>query len=177
LGNKLRKEIEPFLFLMKKFLISVPEQIGQLKRGWLRLKTPLMRLPINFIFKKSSPTPKEFKEVLEIRLGRKQKDVIKEETVLAFLYAKIESDREAIKMKKKDALSENHIKTYVSLSRMFENYHIVTGTEIIFSDFNSKDFYWDFFKVVDVVYRGEIEVENPNQKKKQRKDLTGYGIK
>lgn len=131
----------------------------------------------HFFIKEIHPTPKEFKADLEIKLGRKKNAVVKEKTVLEFLYAKIENDREARRLKRKDALSENHIKTYVSLSRMFENYHIATKTEIKFADFNSKPFYWNFFKVVDSIYRGEIEVDNPNQSKKQRKDPTGYGVK
>ncbi len=124
-----------------------------------------------------TPTPKEFKDALEIKLGRQKKEIVKEKTVVEFLYDKIENDRKAIIMKKKDAISENHIKTFVSLSRMFENYQIATKTKVKFSDFNSSTFYWNFFKVVDAIYRGEIEVDNPNQSKKQRRDPTGYGIK
>lgn len=126
-----------------------------------------------------NPAPKAFKEALEIKLGRKQKEqvVVRERGVLEFLYDKIKNDREAREMKKKDAPTENYIKTYVSLSRMFENYQIAKNAFVVFSDFNSKEFYWDFFKVVDAIYRGEIEVDNPNQTKKQRKDPTGYGAK
>ena len=130
-----------------------------------------------FYITEEEPTPEEFKKALKIRLGRDKKEIVKEETVLEFLYAKIETDREARKMNKKDALSENHIKTYVSLSRMFENYQIATNTQVLFSDFNDINFYWSFFKVVDAIYRGEIEVNNPNQTKNQRRDPTGYGIK
>lgn len=131
----------------------------------------------NFYHLEVSPTNKEFKEALEIKLGRKRKEIIKEKTVLDFLYEKIKNDRRDRELNKKDALSENHIKTYVSLSRMFENYHLATNTQVLFSDFNSIEFYWNFFKVVDAIYRGEIEVHNPNQPKKQRKDPTGYGVK
>lgn len=131
----------------------------------------------HYYITEGNPTPKEFKNALEIKLGRQKKEVVKEKTVLEFLYDKIESDRQAIIMKKKDAISENHIKTFVSLSRMFENYQIATKTEIKFADFNSQTFYWNFFKTVDAIYRGEMEVDNPNQSKKQRKDPTGYGIK
>jgi len=130
-----------------------------------------------FYIKEANPTPKEFKDSLELKLRRKKKEVVKEKTVLEFLYEKIDNDREDIKLNKKGALSPNHIKTYVSLSRMFENYHIATDTQIKFSDFNTHSFYWNFFKVVDSIYRGEIEVDNPNQKRKQVKDPTGYGIK
>ncbi len=130
-----------------------------------------------FFIQEIHPSQQEFKEALLIKLGRKKKEVIKEKTVLEFLYAKIENDREARRLKRKDALSENHIKTYVSLSRMFENYHIATKTEVKFADFNHKPFYWNFFKTVDSIYRGEIEVDNPNQSKKQRRDPTGYGVK
>lgn len=131
----------------------------------------------NFYHLEVSPTNKEFKEALEMKLGRKRKEIIKEKTVLDFLYEKIKNDRRDRELNKKDALSENHIKTYVSLSRMFENYHLATNTQVLFSDFNSKEFYWNFFKVVDAIYRGEIEVDNPNQSKKQRKNPKGYGVK
>ncbi|GAA3608903.1 hypothetical protein Q4Q39_17465 [Flavivirga amylovorans] len=60
---------------------------------------------------------------------------------------------------------------------MFENYQIATKKEVFFSDFNNKQFQWKFFGVVDSIYRGEIEVDNPNQTKKQRKDPTGYNVK
>lgn len=123
------------------------------------------------------PTPEAFKKSLEMKLGRTPKEVVREKGILEFLYDKIKDDREAIVMKKKDAPTENYIKTYVSLSRMFENYQITKNTLVVFSDFNSKGFYWDFFKVVDAIYRGEIQVDNPNQLKKQRKDPTGYGAK
>ena len=169
----------------KRKVFAFDEKIfNQYARTNRAVKTKLKKLEIavddvtnEFYIKDVSPTPKQFKEALEIKLGRKKKEIIKQETVLEFLYAKIEADREAIIMKKKDALSENHIKTYVSLSRMFENYQIATNTQVKFSDFNDKEFYWSFFKVVDAIYRGEIEVDNPNQSKKQRKDPTGYGVK
>jgi hypothetical protein len=176
-GKQIKKGNRTVFVFDEKVFNKYSKTNRSIKTRLAKIENVVNEVTNQFYIQEVNPTPKEFKEVLETRLGRKQKEVIKEETVLAFLYAKIESDREAIKMKKKDALSENHIKTYVSLSRMFENYHIATSTEITFSDFNSKDFYWDFFKIVDAVYRGEIEVENPNQKKKQRKDPTGYGIK
>ena len=157
---------------------------NQFSRTNRSIKTKLKKLEMTvevvtneFYIKDINPVPKEFKEALEIKLGRKKKEVIRAETVLEFLYTKIENDRKDAEMKKKDALSLNHIKTYVSLSRMFENYEIATDTKVQFSDFNNKDFYWNFFKVVDAIYRGEIEVDNPNQEKKQRKDPTGYGVK
>ena len=137
-----------------------------------RITNAVNEVTNHFYITEENPTPKEFKEVLEIKLGRQKKQVVKEKTVLQFLYDKIENDRQAIIMKKKDAISENHIKTFVSLSRMFENYQIATKTEIRFSDFNSQTFYWSFFKVVDAIYRGEIEVDNPNQPKEQRRDPT-----
>jgi len=148
----------------------------------VKIKLAKIRNAVNevtnqFYITEKDPSPEVFKEALEVQLGRKKKEIIKEETVLEFLYAKIETDRENLKMKKKGAISANHIKTYVSLSRMFENYHIATNTQVGFSDFNDIKFYWNFFEVVDAIYRGEIEVDNPNQKKKQRKDPTGYGVK
>ncbi len=142
-----------------------------------KIKNAVNEVTNDFYIKELNPTPKEFKEVLEFKLGRKKKEVVKEETVLEFLNKKIENHRDDILHKRKNALSENYLKTFVSLSRMFENYHLATGSEILFSDFKNKEFYWNFFKVVDAIYRGEIEVDNPNQKKKQRKDPTGYGVK
>lgn len=142
-----------------------------------KIKSVVDDVTNHFFITETDPTPSEFKKLLEIKLGRKKKEVKKQKTVLEFLYQKIENDREAIKMKKKDAPSENYIKTYVSLSRMFENYHIINNTEILFSDFNDTKFYWSFFKLADDVYRGEIEVNNPYQARKQRKDPTGYSTK
>ncbi|GGG37269.1 integrase [Dokdonia pacifica] len=142
-----------------------------------KIKSTVDDVTNHFFITEINPTPSEFKDLLEIKLGRKKKEITKQKTVLEFLYQKIENDREAIKMKKKDAPSENYIKTYVSLSRMFENYHIINNTEILFSDFNDTKFYWNFFKIADDVYRGEVEVNNPNQSRKQRRDPTGYSTK
>jgi len=130
-----------------------------------------------FYVNKLNPTPSEFKSKLLIELGITQNEIIKEKSVLEYLQEKIETDREDAKQGKKDALSLNHIKTYVSLSRMFENYEIATKKRVLFSDFNNRNFQWEFFGVVDSVYRGEVEVNNPNQSKNQRKDPTGYGVK
>ena len=140
-------------------------------------KNAVTEVANQFYIKRTNPTPEEFKESLLIELGRNNGDVVKEKTVLEFLYDKIANDRENAEKGKKGALSPNHIKTYVSLSRMFENYQIAVEKEILFSDFNNKKFQWQFFEVVDSIYRGEIEVNNPNQKRKQATDPTGYGAK
>lgn len=142
-----------------------------------QIKNAVVDVTNQFYIKKYNPNPEEFKDALLIELGRKQGDVIKEKSVLEYLYDKIKTDREDAKQGKKNALSPNHIKTYVSLSRMFENYEIATNTQVMFSNFNNRNFQWEFFRLVDAIYRGEIEVDNPNQSKKQRKDPTGYGVK
>lgn len=149
---------------------SIKTKLEQIENG-------VTEVTNHFYIKKNNPTPKEFKDLLLVELGRKQGDIIKEKSVLEYLYDKIKTDREDSKKGKKNALSFNHIKTYVSLSRMFENYQIATKNEVMFSDFNNKNFQWEFFGVIDAVYRGEIEVHNPSQTKKQRKDPTGYGVK
>ena len=142
-----------------------------------KIKSAVDDVTNHFFITEVDPTPAEFKKLLEIKLGRAKKQITKQKTVLEFLHEKIENDREAIRMKKKDAPSENYIKTYVSLSRMFENFEILNNTPILFSDFNDTKFYWNFFRIADGIYRGEIEVNNPNQVKKQRKDPTGYSTK
>jgi len=142
-----------------------------------KIKTAVDDVANQFYIKKKNPSPEEFKKHLLIELGRNEANVVKEKSVLEYLYDKIKSDKEDAKKGKKNALSPNHIKTYVSLSRMFENYQIATQKEIMFSDFNNKKFQWHFFEIVDSIYRGEIEVDNPNQARKQAKDPTGYGVK
>ena len=142
-----------------------------------QIETAINNVANRFYVNKQNPSPKEFKSELLIELGETKKQVVREKSVLEFLQEKIKTDKEDTKQGKKNALSVNHIKTYVSLSRMFENYEIATKSTVMFSDFNAKNFQWDFFEVVDSIYRGEIEIDNPNQSKKQRKDPTGYGVK
>ncbi|GGB70173.1 hypothetical protein GCM10007424_07670 [Flavobacterium suaedae] len=168
----------------RKVLVYDEKIFNQYARTNRFLKTRLQKITNavsdvanQFYAEEINPTDKQFKDALEIKLDRREKEVIKERPVLEFLYDKIKSDRKDLEMKKKGALTENHIKTYVSLSRMFENYQIATKSIVKFSDFNDKAFYWDFFRVVDAIYRDEIQVDNPNQPKKQRKSPTGYGVK
>lgn len=130
-----------------------------------------------FYVKKLNPTPAEFKNKLLIELGITNEEVTKEKSVLEYLREKIETDKEDAKQGKKDALTLNHIKTYTSLSRMFENYELATKHRVLFSDFNDRNFQWEFFGVVDSIYRGDTKVVNLNQSKKQRRDPTGYGVK
>lgn len=176
-GKYIQKEHRLVFAFDEKIFNQYSRNNRLIKTRLTKIKNTANEVANHFFIQEINPSQKEFKHALEIKLGRKQKEIVKEKTVLEFLYTKIENDREARRLKRKDALSENHIKTYVSLSRMFENYQIAKKTQIKFSDFNSKSFYWNFFKVVDSIYRGEIEVDNPNQSKKQRKDPTGYGVK
>lgn len=176
-GSEIQKGTRNVFVFDQKVFNKYSKTNRSIKTRLEQIENVVNEVTNQFYIKQSNPTPKEFKNELELKLGRKQAEVVKEQTVLEYLYRKIENDREAIKLNKKDSLSPNHIKTYVSLSRMFENYHLATKTEIKFSDFNDKIFYWNFFKVVDAIYRGEIEVKNPNQDKAQRKEPTGYGIR
>ncbi len=80
------------------------------KNRFIRIRIEKITNAVNevtndFYIKETYPTPKEFKDALEIKLGRKKEPVIKEETVLEFLYEKIEQDKRDVEMKKKGALS------------------------------------------------------------------------
>jgi integrase len=67
----------------------------------------------------------------------------------------------------------NTIKTYTTVSHLIENYQLATGEKLLFEGFDAVK-YWHFWDVLDDILKGKIDVVNPNQPKKQRKQVYGY---
>lgn len=147
-------------------------RLKRIKKELRAIEDAVDEVSYDFYLKNITPTKKEFKSALEIKLKREKKQ--NELSVLEYLSKVIEQDKKALDENKDSPRGKETIKSYVSLSRMFENYHIAKNTVIMFRDFTN-EFYWQFFEVCDKIYSDEITVVNPNQKKNQRKDPDGYG--
>jgi hypothetical protein len=142
------------------------------KTKMLLFEGALNELANVYISKREMPTPKE----LTTKLADKLRTEIVEEpklSILGYLYAKIEMEKENSGKSMKKSKRGNTIKTYVTLSRLIENYQIATNEKLLFEDFNETK-YWGFWGVLDDILKDKINVVNPNQKRKQRKQSYGY---
>ena len=118
------------------------------------------------------PSPKELNESLAERL---RLDVVRapKESILSYLYRKIDKEKAHSGKSMKTSKGENTIKTYISVSHLIENYQLATKTKLMFEALDSVK-YWHIWNVLDDILKGEIEVDNPNQTRKQRKQPEGY---
>lgn len=138
----------------------------------LNFETALNEIASTYIINKTIPTPKELNESLTERL---RPEVVKapKEGVLSYLYRKIEKERANSGKSMKTSKAENTIKTYVTVSHLIENYELATKTMLMFEALDSNK-YWHIWDVLDDILKGVIEVYNPNQPKKLRKQPEGY---
>ena len=158
--------------VLKKYAMH-NTKLKRIRKELIKIEEAVNDVSYDFYVNKITPDRADFKKALFIQL-----ECIKaksELSVLEYLYKIIEEDRKAVDDNKESPRGKNTIKGYVSLSRLFENYHIAKNTTIMFSDF-THDFYWEFFNVCDQIYRDEIKVINPNQTKKPKKDVDGYSV-
>lgn len=119
-----------------------------------------------------TPTPEQFKTEVEQDLGRIPGSQ-NHNSILQYLYDKIDFDRENSGSARKDSLKNSSIQIYASLSHHIENYEIHKNEKLYFESLTETQ-YWDIWNVMDGIFRDEIKVHNPNQKKKQQKNSNGY---
>lgn len=138
----------------------------------LNFETALNEIASSHITNRTIPTPKELNNALAERL---RPEVVKapKEGVLSYLYRKIEKERANSGKSMITSKSENTIKTYVTVSHLIENYELATNTKLMFEALDS-DKYWHIWDVLDDILKGVVEVVNPNQPKRQRKQPEGY---
>lgn len=138
----------------------------------LNFETALSEIESAHVLARTTPTPQQLKESLTEKL---RPDVIKapKDNVLSYLYRKIEKEKSDSGKSKKTSKGLNTIKTYVTVSHLIENYELATNTKLMFEALDN-DKYWHIWDVLDDILKGKIEVNNPNQPKKQRKQPNGY---
>lgn len=138
----------------------------------LNFETALGEIESAHVLARTTPTPQQLKESLTEKL---RSDVVKapKESVLSYLYRKIEKEKSESVKYKKTSKGLNTIKTYVTVSHLIENYELATDTKLMFEALDN-DKYWHIWDVLDDILKGKIEVNNPNQPKKQRKQPDGY---
>lgn len=142
------------------------------KNRMLNFETALSEIESAHVLARTTPTPQQLKESLIEKL---RPDVVKapKESVLSYLYRKIEKEKSDSGKSKKTSKGLNTIKTYITVSHLIENYELATDTKLMFEALDN-DKYWHIWDILDDILKGKIEVNNPNQPKKQRKQLDGY---
>lgn len=142
------------------------------KTKMLLFEGALNEIANEYISKREMPTPKELTAKLASKL---RTELVVEPTlsILEYLYAKIEKEKENSGKSMKKSKSGNTIKTYETVSHLIENYQIATNEKLLFEEFNETK-YWYFWDVLDDILKDKIKVVNPNQSRKQRKQIYGY---
>ncbi|MFD1293460.1 hypothetical protein ACFQ5N_06390 [Lutibacter holmesii] len=138
-----------------------------------RLQENIDLLVDRYVLSGIIPTPSEFKHDLLIELGRVKRKVLGEHKILDYLYSKIKKSEEESNMGKRSSIAPNTIKTYRTVSHLIENYQIATSSVITFENFGVKQ-YWEFWDVMDDILKDKIQINNPKQPRKQRKQDYGY---
>lgn len=143
-----------------------------IKTKILQFEEALNEISNEYISKKEIPTPKELSEKLVAKL---RTEIVEEPklSILDYLYSKIEKEKENSGKSMKRSKRANTIKTYVTVSHLIENYQIATNEKLAFEEFNETK-YWGFWDILDDILKDKIQVVNPNQKRKQRKQSYGY---
>ncbi len=144
------------------------------KNSMHQVEMAVNKLSNHYLTQGITPEPGKFKYDVEQDLGRTMVSE-SQKSILQYLYNKIQVDRENSGSARKDALEESSIKIYVSLSHHIENYEIHKSEKLYFESLTEEQ-YWEIWNVMDAIFRDEISVNNPNQKKKQRKNPDGYSV-
>ncbi len=142
----------------------------------IQLEGAVNKLAIDYQSKSQLPTPKEFQHSVKVEMGQIKIVEKGSEGIVDYLQKKIEYYQNNSGANKKDSKRESTIKGYRSLLFHLQDYQLVTNTTITFDKF-SEDRYWQFWQVIDNIYRGIIEVNNPNRTKKRTTDSYGYAAK
>lgn len=138
----------------------------------LNFETALNEIASSHILANTLPTPTELKKSLAERL---RTEVIQEpkDDILSYLNRKIEKEKADSEKSKKNSKRKNTIKTYTTVSHLIEKYQIATGEKLLFESLDETK-YWKIWDILDEILKGNIEVNNPNQPKKQREQNYGY---
>lgn len=145
---------------------SIRTKMGRLQEG-------VDLLVDRYVLANMMPEPSQFKSDLLIELGRSEREVVGEHSILEYLYSKIKKSEVESGMGKRSSISPNTIKTYRTVSHLIENFQLATKSVITFENFSNR-LYWEFWDVMDDILKDIIKVDNPNQKKKQTKQEHGY---
>ena len=127
----------------------------------------------NYLLNDILPTAERFKDDLNIKLGRKKREVVKEKTILTYLIDKINEFENLKDSGRKNEISENSIKVYRTLKNYILLYEKIKNTKLTFQKFDEKC-YWEFWDINDEVLRGKIKV--PDGVLGRKKTLTKYGF-
>lgn len=143
-----------------------------IKNRMLQFENALTEIANHHITAKTIPTPKELNLSLSNKLRIETVQAPKID-ILTYLYGKIEKENANSGKSMKNSKRDNTIKTYITVSHLIENYQLATGEKLLFDALDEVK-YWKFWDVLDEILKGNIEVNNPNQPKKQRKQSYGY---
>lgn len=142
----------------------------------IQLEGAVNKLAIDYQSKSQFPTPKQFQYAVKMEMGQIKFVEKDSDGIVDHLQKKIEYYQNNSLANKKDSKRESTIKGYRSLLLHLQDYQLVTKTTLTFDKF-SEDRYWQFWQVIDNIYRGNIEVINPNRTKKRTIDSYGYAAK
>lgn len=142
------------------------------KNRMLNFETALNEIANSHILTNTTPTPKELNLSLTERL-RAEIIQLPKDDILSYLNRKIEKEKADSDKSKKNSKRLNTIKTYTTVSHLIENYQLATGEKLVFEGLDESK-YWRIWDILDEILKGNIEVNNPNQPKKQRKQDYGY---
>ncbi|PQJ31907.1 hypothetical protein BST92_08195 [Nonlabens arenilitoris] len=180
-----KKSYKPFRISLKKSI--KPEQFGieddnfkhdeaifsksqrnnsTIRRAMNKLEDAIDEVYKEYDRKGEIPNPREFKEQVEIQLGRKASIIQEQPTILEYLYSRIDKDEENLRRGVQKKRKKSTIKTYNTLARDLENYHLATGNSLRFETFTN-DTFWNFFDILDDILKGKYNIQNPNQPRKQ----------
>ncbi len=142
------------------------------KTKMLLFEGALNEISNEYISKREIPPPKELtaKLVNKLRTELVVEPIL---SILEYLYAKIEKEKVNSGKSMKKSKRLNTIKTYETVSHLIENYQIATNEKLLFEEFNETK-YWGLWNVLDDILKDKINIVNPNQKRKQRKQDYGY---
>lgn len=178
----LQENILPIRFGKKETNFTFDEDVfnkssinnSTVKTKMTQFANALTEIANDYISKGEVPTPKE----LTVKLANKLRTEVLVEpkvSILDYLKRKIEKETEKSGKSMKSSKRGSTIKTFKTVGHLIENYEIATNQKLLFESFN-EDKYWEFWDVLDDILKDEIKVENPNQKRKQRKQSYGYLI-
>ncbi|MGV8993124.1 MAG: hypothetical protein ACOH1O_03400 [Flavobacterium sp.] len=147
-----------------------------IKTKMLQLENTLSELSNNYQQKRLIPTPEEFKNDLIQKLKPSMETVILVKfSILDFLIQKISTAKENTSKSMKNSKTIGTIKNYQTVQHLIENYQFATKEVLYFETFNEEK-YWRFWDILDDILKDKIQVTNPNQTKKQRKQDYGYMV-
>lgn len=140
-----------------------------------RIKEQVWKLESKYVSEGITPTPKELKDELLIKLKRKERVDVVLASIIQFLKEDIKRYENGVGRNSYDRIKENTIKTYRTLKTLLEEYELSTGESLTFEILNENK-YWEFWDVTDEILRGARVVDNPNRAKKQTKNEYGYSV-